>query len=35
MTLPTDVPGFDECYGREEVYPEKSIEKWTELVDKN
>jgi hypothetical protein len=35
MTLPTDVPVFEEYYDRQEVWPEKSFEKWTELVNKN
>ena len=35
MTLSTNVPVFEEFYGREEVYTEKSFEKWAELVDKN
>ena len=35
MTLSTNVPVFEEFYGREEVYTEKSFEKWAELVVKN
>ena len=35
MTLPTDVPVFEEYYDRQEVWPENSFEKWTELVNKN
>ena len=34
MTLPTDVPVFEEFFDRQEVWPEKSFEKWTELVNK-
>ena len=35
MTLPTDVPVFEEFYDREKVYPKDSFEKWTELVNNN
>jgi hypothetical protein len=34
MTLPTDVPVFEEFFDREKVYPKESFERWTELVNK-
>ena len=34
ITLPADVPMFEEFFDREKVYPKESFERWTELVNK-
>ena len=34
IALPTDVLVFEEFFDRQEVWPEKSFEKWTDLVNK-
>jgi len=34
ITLPTDVPMFEEFFDRKKVYPKESFERWTELVNK-